>query len=121
MIGYSVLVIDMYHYDEESEVILDGFPSFEMAKEYARRRTRDSLEEQRQANQSAAELRGMWSLFGEDCLVIGGESTQGGPLYTGYSEVDFFAEHPASDEERDWVGLGRQLRVRVRPGRANRS
>ncbi len=115
MRGYRVLVIDMFHYDEESEVVVGDFPSFETAREYARRRTRDSLEELREPGQSNAELGATWGLFGEDCLVIGGEPTRPGSLYTGYSELDFFVEHPASEEERDWVGLGRQLGVRAKP------
>ncbi len=47
----------------------------------------------------------MWGLFGEDCLVIGGEPSEVALKYAGYSELDFFVQHPASEEERDWVGL----------------
>jgi hypothetical protein len=120
MSDYAVLVIDMYHYDEESEVVVGDFPSYEVAREYARRRTRDSLEELRKPGQSDEELRGLWGLFGEDCLVIGGEPARAGPLYAGYSELEFFAQHSASEDERDWVGLGRRLGVKARPRTAGR-
>lgn len=115
MRGYAVLVIDMYDYDEESEVVVGDFPSFETAREYARRRTRDSVEELRKPGESNEDLGGMWGLFGEDCLVVGAKPDRPDPLYTGYSELDFFVQHPASEEERDWVGLASQLGVSAKP------
>ncbi|SRR6266849_980151 len=101
---FAVLVIDMFHYDEESQSIIRGFPTVEMATEYARRRTRDSLEEQRGDGQSATELKRAWLTFGEDCLVLGGNS------YKGFSEIDYFIEHPATAEERDWVSIGKLVK-----------
>lgn len=95
---YAVLVIDMFHHDDESETIVRGFPSVEVATEYARRRTRDSLEELRRPNQSESALRRQWLLFGEDCCVIGQH-------YCGASEIDHFLTHPAIREERDWQSL----------------
>lgn len=99
---YSVLVIDMLHYDAESETILHGFPNADIAREYARRRTRDSLEELRHDGQSAKELRRQWLLFGEDCCVIG-------QSYCGASEVEYFIAHPASAAERDWQGIEKSI------------
>ena len=95
---YAVLVIDMFRHDDESETIIRGFPSAALATEYARRRTRDSLEELRRPNQSATDLRRQWLLFGEDCCVIGQH-------YCGASEIDRFLTHPATREERDWQSL----------------
>ena len=100
MSSYDVLVIDMFHYDEESESFVRGFPSLEIATEYARRRTRDSLEELRTDSTSPEDLRKMWYSFGEDCCVLGGE-------YKGASEIDFFIAHPATSGERDWITLGK--------------
>jgi hypothetical protein len=84
--------------DEDEETLVTGFPSFEIAREYARRRTRDSLEEQRESSANAADLRDRWFSFGEDCLVIGGG-------YAGNSELDFFIGNPASPQETDWLSL----------------
>jgi hypothetical protein len=99
---YSVLVIDMFEHDAESETILRGFPTLELAREYARRRTRDSVEELRQASQTAGDLRRQWLSFGEDCCVIGEH-------YCGASEVDYFVGHPATTEERDWKAIEAQI------------
>ena len=95
---YSVLVIDMYHYDSESNFSIKGFPTLELAKEFARRWTRDSLEELRKPGQTKEELRKQWFTFGEDAMVVGGD-------YSGYSELDFFIDHPATKEERDWQSI----------------
>ena len=40
--GYSVLVIDMYRYDADEDYVIGGFPTFELAKEFARRAGRPS-------------------------------------------------------------------------------
>ena len=100
--AYSVIIIDMFHYDDESEMIIRGFPTAELAREYARRRTRDSLEELREAGRSHAEMRERWFIFGEDCLVVGDS-------YTGYSELDFFIDNPATPEERDWMAIEKMV------------
>ncbi|MEW6128712.1 MAG: hypothetical protein AB1757_16855 [Acidobacteriota bacterium] len=110
--SYAVLIIDMAHYREtESELLISGFPSREEAIEYARRRLRSSVEELRAMNQSAAELRRLWSIYGEDAMVI----EEAG--YKGSSELDFFIAHPASAEEQDWQAiekrLGKQLIKRI--------
>jgi hypothetical protein len=104
--GYSVLIIDMYHYqDSKSESAVDGFPSFELAREFARRRVRDSVEECRKPGQSRKRLREQWHMFGEDAVVIGGES------YSGCDELDFFISNPATAEERDWKAIKRQAGI----------
>jgi hypothetical protein len=62
---WSVIVIDTFHYGDDTFV--RGFPTEEIATEYARRRARDSLEEQHGAGTSAEELKRKWYAFGEDC------------------------------------------------------
>lgn len=99
--NYSVLIIDM-SYDEEKNFVVEGFPTLESANEFARRRVRDSLEELRASSQTKEELRRLWHTFGEDASVLGGE-----PHYAGSHELDFFIEHPATREERDWQAIKR--------------
>ena len=98
--SYSVLIIDMFNYDPKEDYVVDGFPTFELAKEFARRRVRDSVEELRKPEQSKEELRRQWFTFGEDASVIHFE-----PHYAGSHELDFFIEHPATAEERDWQAV----------------
>ena len=98
--SYSVLIIDMFHYDPEEDYVISGFPTFELAKEFARRWVRDSVEELRKPGQSPEELRRLWYTFGEDASVLQGE-----PHYAGSHELDFFIEHTATAEERDWQAI----------------
>lgn len=100
--GYSVLIIDIFRHDPKEDYVVSGFPTFELAREFARRWVRDSVEEQRQPGQSKEELRRMWHTFGEDASVLGGE-----PHYAGSHELDFFIKHPARPEERDWQTVKR--------------
>ena len=93
--GISVLIIDMT-YDSEKDFVVEGFPTVELANEFARRWVRDSVEELRAASQTREELRRMWYTFGEDASVLGDE-----PHYAGSHELDYFIEHPASAAERD--------------------
>ena len=98
--GYSVLIRDMFHYyDEGEEYVVGDFPTFELAREFARRWVRDSVEEHRQPGRSKEELRRMWYTFGEDAVV------QGETIYVGSRELDFFIGHPATAEERDWQAV----------------
>ena len=99
--GYSVLIIDMT-YDSEKDFVISGFPTVELANEFARRWVRDSVEELRAAGQTREELRRMWHAFGEDASVLGGE-----PHYAGSHELDFFIDHPADAAERDWQEVKR--------------
>jgi hypothetical protein len=106
-LGYSVLIIDMFNYDSGEDYVIDGFPTFELAKEFARRWVRDSVEEQRKPGQSKEELRRMWHTFGEDASVLQGE-----PHYAGSHELDYFIEQPATAEERDWQSLRKLADIR---------
>ena len=98
--GYSVLIIDLFRHDPEEDYVVSGFPTFELAREFARRWVRDSVEEQRQPGQSREELRRRWHTFGEDASVLEGE-----PHYAGSHELDYFVGHPARPEERDWQAV----------------
>lgn len=97
--GYTVLIIDM-SYDAEKDFVIEGFPTVQLANEFARRRVRDSVEELRGLNQTNEEVRRLWHMFGQDASVVGGE-----PHYAGSHELDYFIEHPASGEERDWQAI----------------
>ena len=99
--GYSVLIIDM-SYDSEKDFVVGGFPTVELANEFARRWVRDSVEEMRAVDQTREDLRRLWYMFGEDASVLGGE-----PHYTGSHELDFFIDHPATAAERDWREIKR--------------
>jgi hypothetical protein len=91
--GYSVVIIDRFHFmNEDEEIIKSGFPTLEAARDYARRVTRDSVEGFREQSKSESDLRELWSMFGEDGLVIGDG-------YAGSSELDFFISNPAKAKE----------------------
>lgn len=96
---FSVLVIDMAHYGQANDITIAGFPDLALARDYARRRTRSSLEELRASNASHAVLKMAWSVFGEDCIVLGQDD------YRGASEIDYFIAYPASTEEQDWLAI----------------
>src|ERR1700677_5385664 len=89
---FAVLVIDMFHYDEDEDFRVGWFPGLEAAREYARRRTRHTVEENRPAGTSPEELRDRCFDFGEDCKVVGDS-------YAAFQELDFFIAHPATPAE----------------------
>jgi hypothetical protein len=99
--NYSVLIIDM-SYDTEKDFVVKGFPTVQLANEFARRWVRDSVEELREPEQTKEELRRSWHMFGQDASVLGGE-----PHYAGSHELDYFIERPATAEERDWPSIKR--------------
>ena len=96
-LGYSVkLTVLDTDTDEKYECQLtDGFPTLELATEFARRWVRDSVEELRADGWTPAGLRNQWFTFGEDAVVIGGN-------WKGLDELDHFVRNPATPEERDW-------------------
>ena len=101
---YLVLIIDNFHMDPDEDYAVGGFPTLELAMEFARRWTRDSIEEQRAPNQNNAQLRQSWHAFGECASVIGAD-------YSGHDEIEYFIEHPASPEEVDWQAVKRDADV----------
>jgi hypothetical protein len=110
--SYWVMILDMgHHQDADHETVVAGFPTFAAAREYARRRTRDSLEDLRQDNQTAQQLRTLWATFGEDILAFGPDA---GERYAGASEIDVFIASPASADERDWQAIERQVAARMK-------
>jgi len=95
---YSVRILDMFHWaDPEHEYEIEGFPSLELAREFARRWVRDSLGVPGDGV-TKEKLRSSWYMFGEDAGVIGGH-------YFGSDELDFFLDNPASAEELDWKSV----------------
>lgn len=96
----AVLLIDMSRYaDTESEQLVVGFVSLEEAREFARRRVWDSVEELRGGEDQTPEaLRQVWFLYGTDALVLEGD-------YVGSLELDRFVASIASPEERDWRAM----------------
>jgi hypothetical protein len=92
--SYSVRIIDMAHYmDESEEYTVGGFPDFEAAKAYARNHVRRSVEELCAANQPGTDLRLLWHVYGEDALVVGGEES-----YAGSHDLYEFIERPEATE-----------------------
>ncbi|MFQ5903418.1 MAG: hypothetical protein ACE5JO_06990 [Candidatus Binatia bacterium] len=101
--NFAVHVIEMSHYqDPEHEGAYDGFPTLELAREFARRWVRDSVEGLRKPDQTKEELRKAWWVFGEDAFTEG---------YKGSDELDYFIDHPATAEERDWESILNQAGI----------
>jgi hypothetical protein len=97
--SFAVLVLDMAHTGEDDDGrVIDGFASFADARAYAEARMRASVEELRSAGQSADQLRSLWHLYGEDCLVLGGG-------YSGRDQLDGYIANPAGAAEIDWASL----------------
>lgn len=96
---YTVRVFDLYHFmDESNEIDITGFATLGQAREYARRRTRDSLGEHRAVGMSPENVHTHWLTFGEDCVVLDDG-------YRGSEEIVYFGAKPATPEERDWQAL----------------
>jgi hypothetical protein len=104
---YTVIVCDLFHASEaDHETAIGGFPTWELAVEYARRRLRSSVEEFRRPGRTREELRRLWRSFGEDCRVVGPD----GRVYRASSELEAFLDHPATPQEQDWVSLHQAIR-----------
>lgn len=105
--SYTVVVCDMFSFanDPDHELEVPGFPTLETAIEYARRRLRGSVEEQREPGRSHEELRHLWRSFGEDCRVVGPE----GVVYVASADLDDFIRAPATSEECDYLSLYESL------------
>ena len=101
---YSVLIIDNFHMEPEHDFVIEGFPTLELAIEFARRWVRNSLENQRKSKQTKEELRKMWQAFGENAVVLGGD-------YSGSSELDFFIDNPANPGEIDWQEIKKKAGI----------
>jgi hypothetical protein len=96
---FSVLVFDMARTGEpDGEHLVSGFASLETARNYAQARVRASVEELRKPDQSAAELRSLWHIYGEDCAVLGDS-------WTGREHLDLYVAIPAMPAECNWAAL----------------
>lgn len=102
--GVSILIFDMAHTGQpDGERIVTGFADIPAARAYAEARVRSSVEELRRPGQSAAELRSLWFLYGEDCAVIGDG-------FKGSEMLDVYIGIPATSAECDWPALAPRLR-----------
>jgi hypothetical protein len=108
---YSILIIDMYHsYDPDEDYVAAFFPTFALAREYARRFVRSQIEEMRKKESDPVKLRRGWYGFGEDALVLGGSENE---RYAAAGEIGYFISHPATADEVDFQSI-------LAYGRANR-
>lgn len=95
---WSVLVFDMARTGEpDGERIVSGFDSLAAASAYAEARMRASVEELRGRGTSADELRRLWHIYGEDCVVLGEPRDDG--------RLDRCIAEPAGAQDCDWASL----------------
>lgn len=87
----------------DGEQIVPGFTDVAAARAYAEARIRASVEELRKPGQTAAELRSLWLLYGEDCSVIGDS-------FKGRDMLDLYLEIAATPAECDWPALAPELK-----------
>ncbi len=87
--------------DDKVTEEVPGFPTLMQANAFARAYVRDSVELCRAPGLSNREVLDAWFAFGEDAEIV--DLPQGG--WRSANELAQFAEHPASEEERDWRGL----------------
>jgi hypothetical protein len=100
---WKVLIRDLSHGDGSEDFVLSGFPTFELARDYARRRTRASLEEARKPGATPGQIKSQWQGFGELVTVLDE------PGYSPAAEIDEFIKRPASAEDIDHLTIRQQL------------
>ena len=105
VVTYYVSIVDFGSYGDGPSCIsyVEGFESPGGASEYAKRRTRDSVEELRQPGQSPADLRTVYAIYGESCFAH--QSDVPGPIFVAHDHVQWFIDHPATPEQRDYSSL----------------
>jgi len=91
---YIVLIIDNFYLDPEHDMVIEGFPTVDLAIEYARCIVRSSIEHHRKPKQTNEELKQLWHLFGESALVLKQK-------YRGSDELNFFINNPVKDDKLD--------------------
>ena len=95
----SVLVFDMARTGEpDGERLVSGFDGIDAARAYCEARVRSSVEELRSPGRSASDLRSMWHIYGEDCVVIG-------DAWRGWNQLDRYIAEPATPGQIDWAAL----------------
>ena len=93
---YSVLMVGASSFMEDgNEWWMHGFPTLELATEFARRWVRNCVEEARRDLDAPL----AWRQVGENALVPG--------HYDAGEDAPFFAAHPATAEEVDWQAIKR--------------
>lgn len=111
--GWTVRILDLSGGAEDGVTeIVRGFADAETAGVFARAYVRDSFEHCRQPGASAREVLDAWFAYGEDAALAApgeelaeGDETEGGEGWRGGDELEWFAAHAASEEERDWRSL----------------
>jgi hypothetical protein len=102
--AFSVGIVNMWDFPHDDCItFVDGFASAAAAAEYAKRRTRDSLEELRMPGQSREELRRAWGSFGESCFAHCSSAPES--FYSAHDDLVWFIDHPASPHERNWTAI----------------
>lgn len=96
---FEVMVVDNWSLRDDGYTaeFVTGFKSELDAIEYARRRTRSSLEESRSFGDAEA-IKDRWFSFGEACSIL-----EAG--YRGADEIMFFIANPAQEGECDWQAI----------------
>ncbi|MGB0747363.1 MAG: hypothetical protein ACPGO3_01335 [Magnetospiraceae bacterium] len=96
--GYSVRVIDNFHRtDPEEQFDIAGFPTLEIAREYALRRVRASVEDQRKPKLPPEKIMAAWRALGEEVIVDG--------EYIGLNHLEAFVAQPATRAQCDYLAL----------------
>lgn len=107
--GWRVRILDLSVATEDrviEEVV--GFPSLMQANAFARRYVRDSVERCRIAGALGNEILEAWSRWGEDAEVV--DAGEAG--WQSASELAYFADRPADDDERNWRALDPRRQAR---------
>ena len=109
-VTYAVMVSEHSRFpDDDPPMVFDGFTTAELAAEFARRWTRDSLEEFRLSGKTPQQVREDWGHWGESARVLGG--------YNASDDIQTFLDHPATWEERDWGAVKKQAGLSKRSAR----
>ncbi|MDG6095408.1 hypothetical protein LOC54_09885 [Acetobacter sp. AN02] len=100
--GWRVRIIDLSGGAEDNIVEeIKGFHELSHAGAFARAYVRDSFEICRPAGARGREAVESWFSFGEDTEIPGA----GEEGWRSASEIEFFADNPATPMERDWRSL----------------
>jgi hypothetical protein len=97
--GWRLRIMDLSGGAEDNIVEeVAGFPTLMQANAFARAYVRDSVERCRAPGLSPREILDSWFAWGEDVEVL----DAGEGAWRSAHELAAFADHPASESERDW-------------------
>ena len=100
--GWRVRILDLSGAsDDKVTEEIGGFLTLMQANAFARAYVRDSLERCRAPGLAPRAVLDAWFAFGEDAEIA--DQPQG--AWRSANELAGFADHPASEEERDWRAL----------------